>query len=373
MKIKCFITGTAVLALLFALAGCQDLTGPEGPAGADGFNGGDGPFTFTIGSNSSGPLRGAAFSAALREALEAQPGNAGSDPAAPVNLAVAGFDVSKSEDLARLYGALTRYVALDLRDCTGTVFAATSSWLYAENKAKVVSLKLPDSVLFLGPYLNNLAQEGTFTNFTGLTVIEGPGVISIPGNGYTFKGCTSLTSVNFPELSSIDGSSAFDGCTTLTSVDFPKLTSITGQYTFRNCIALTSVNLPELSSIGVSAFYDCTALTSVDLPKLGSTKGTTFHGCIALTTVKLPELTSFGNSTFSGCIALSEITLGPTLPTLPTSPGVYIFTSTGGTTINKKPITVKVPAANVSDYENWKSTNSTYLSASTVDLTIVGI
>ena len=71
-----------------------------------------------------------------------------------------------------------------------------------------------------------------------------------------FQSCTSLTSVSFPSLTTISGSSAcyymLQSCIALTSVSFPSLTTISGNfgcaYMLQNCTALTDVYFPALTT-----------------------------------------------------------------------------------------------------------------------------
>ena len=56
----------------------------------------------------------------------------------------------------------------------------------------------------------------------------------------------------------------FLGCTSLTTIDLPECTSI-GNYAFQECTNLTTVNLPECTSIGERAFGYCTSLTTIIL------------------------------------------------------------------------------------------------------------
>ena len=81
-----------------------------------------------------------------------------------------------------------------------------------------------------------------------------------------FNGCSSLTSVTFPEGLTSIGDNAFNGCSGLTSVTFPEgLTSI-GYKAFYNCYGLTNAPIPEgVTSIGAMAFWYCD-LTSVTIP-----------------------------------------------------------------------------------------------------------
>ena len=78
---------------------------------------------------------------------------------------------------------------------------------------------------------------------------------------YAFQNCSSLTSVSFPNATSI-GVAAFNECNSLTSVSFPVATSI-GIYAFGNCSSLTEVSFPKATSIGDSAFSGCSKLTTI--------------------------------------------------------------------------------------------------------------
>ena len=151
-------------------------------------------------------------------------------------------------------------------------------------------------------------------------------------------------------------------------MDFPELVSI-GANSFQT-VPLTSVNFLKLVSIGNNAFQACGSLETATLPALKSIGDYGFRGCANLESLNMPSLETIGNMAFYGCTSLAEITLGETPP--PTV-GTTIFSSTGGTTSNKKQITLKVPAAKTGDYETWKSANNSKFSPTTVELTIAGI
>ena len=57
----------------------------------------------------------------------------------------------------------------------------------------------------------------------------------------------------------------FSGCTALTTISLPAITSI-GSYTFRDCTALATVSLgPAVTTLRANTFATCTALTSVTI------------------------------------------------------------------------------------------------------------
>ena len=125
----------------------------------------------------------------------------------------------------------------------------------------------------------------------------------------TFENCTSLSSVSFPNLTSlvVNGTQSsgmyqtcFKGCTNLSSVAFPEVLSVVHQKTFQeafaNCTNLSSVTFPKLTNLSAdrifaSAFTNCTSLTSISFPALsGITSGVNtfenaFNGCTALTEI----------------------------------------------------------------------------------------
>jgi hypothetical protein len=321
----------ALLAALLA-AGCES---PQGAPGPDGANVWEGPFRYSLETEDySEPLTDLGeFSAALRTAINGLPEAAGDSPETPLTLAIEGLNLSEPEQVYLLYRALTRYVDLDLRGCAGVLFAASPGSLYGENKAKIVSLQLPDTVMALEP-------DAGFAN------------------------CEALTTVDMPGLRYIDNR-AFPYCNALISVTAPNISSI-GNNGFGSCVALEAVDFPQLVSIGDSAFQYCAGLETLRFPKLESAGNTVFLNCRSLTSLELPMLTSIGNAAFQGCISLKEITLGPTPPQL----GTNIFTNAidPGTVI-----TFKVPAASIPAYRQWNIDNDATLGGTGITRTFASL
>jgi hypothetical protein len=95
------------------------------------------------------------------------------------------------------------------------------------------------------------------SNRPTLVGVKLPNGASISPNA--FKGCTALTSVEFPNNLTTIGNSAFEGCTALTTL--PNTVQTIGDYAFKGCTALASVTLPPgLNKIGHYAFQNCTNL-----------------------------------------------------------------------------------------------------------------
>ena len=182
------------------------------------------------------------------------------------------------------------------------------------------------------PKVGNIGKSA-FENCTALK--------NIPSFAFTypnaFKGCTSLTTLNFPaeRLNSI-GESAFENCTGLTEVIVEKTNSytmigarafkgctnlkkvqITGDFTtrpgaFENCSSLVQPVFNGLTKLSSSVFRKCTALTEVYFPSVTSIDASTFEGCSELTSVKLPSCNTFYELNgamycFANCVKLNYV------------------------------------------------------------------
>jgi hypothetical protein len=90
-------------------------------------------------------------------------------------------------------------------------------------------------------------------------------------SGYSFHGCTNLTSVTIPDSVTQIGtglccghSFAFYNCTSLTNVIIGNSVTNIGKTAFTLCTSLTRVTIPaSVINIGSSAFYYCSSLTNV--------------------------------------------------------------------------------------------------------------
>lgn len=179
----------------------------------------------------------------------------------------------------------------------------------------------------LPDFLNNAWPSGDVV-ITGATKIRGG----------AFAKNTAITSVSSNSVTSIGetgGSDhllnvgAFYGCTSLTSVSFPNLTYL-GFRAFQNCSNLTSVNLPALTTMGIAgsrdnyAFGGCSRLQLLHLPELTYVNGNYSMGSVGSTstpvTIVLPKLAGVApHFRSSKCAAVD---LGPGVTSLPTY-GIY--------------------------------------------------
>ena len=133
--------------------------------------------------------------------------------------------------------------------------------------------------------MNTIDELGDLTTFRNIikgeiTEFVDDSIIELPD--YAFYGCISLTSVSFPNATSI-GSQAFYMCKEITGAFFPNATTI-GRYAFRDC-RFVEVSFPNVTSIIEYSFNYCEELLTVSFPKVTTVGNSAFYGCSKLTTM----------------------------------------------------------------------------------------
>lgn len=154
--------------------------------------------------------------------------------------------------------------------------STTSDFLY-DNRVKLKSIELPDSLLYFGT--SNVQSES-----------YGP-----------LYQCTSLESVKLSNNLQFIGYGALSSCTLLEVITLPNtITTIKG-HSFRNCISLKSINFPEgLLYIGGNDNYEMQSYA--------------FEGCTSLTQIDLPHsLLAIGGWSFDDCTNISSINYNGTI------------------------------------------------------------
>lgn len=169
----------------------------------------------------------------------------------------------------------TRITTVDLSNVT-----SISSIAFADNNAllTVTGLENNTNITNFAQYMfsgcGNL-QSIDLRNFTSLS------------NGWVFKNCTNLKTVNDTQNITSIGSSVFEHCNSLVSVDLSNVTSL-DQRVFCDCFDLTSIGgfSNSITTIPRFAFTNCRSLTTLTIPtNINSIGKWAFNGCISLQTV----------------------------------------------------------------------------------------
>ena len=123
------------------------------------------------------------------------------------------------------------------------------------------------------------------------------------------------TTIDWTELPNADKiteirGAAFSGCTNLAITEIPRGVTTINSQTFYECTSLETINLPEVTRINswnnVRTFGHCTNLRKVVAPKLQILDGYTFVACTSLEEVQLGSIghpmTSIGTNAFMTCL-----------------------------------------------------------------------
>ncbi len=184
---------------------------------------------------------------------------------------------------------------------------------YSDRNTTLTSIVLPSTMNKIG--------ISTFQGCSSLTSIDMPNVTTI-GNS-AFSGCSSLTTIEIPSSVQTIGDGAFYGCSSLTTMEIPSSVQTIGGQTFYGCSSLTTIEIPSsVQTIGNNAFYGCSSLTTIEIPSSVQTIGNNaFSECSSLTTIDIPSsVNTIDNNAFANCISLASINL-PNVQTI----GNYAF------------------------------------------------
>ena len=125
---------------------------------------------------------------------------------------------------------------------------------------------------------------------------------------------------------------------------------------FGGCTSLTTVTMPNVTTINDAAFSRCESLITVEMPNATKIGEGAFGYCKALTTIQMTKVTEIMCGAFSSCTHLTNITLGANPPTVGPSafidcPADRILTIDGGTSAAVK--TYKDDVGYSDYYKKW--------------------
>lgn len=208
-----------------------------------------------------------------------------------------------------IYDALNAHlIGSEIVDAT--TFAAFASYLGYGSGGSVQDMQVAwtPSNLKLGEKLGFF----TFGDIPGITSITFDQATSIAG--FDIESTTQITSLSWPNLVTIDPTDIQNGYVTilgnssLTAVSMPVFSSTgpNSNFGITGCSALTSLSFPSMTSIGRALLlYGNTALVSISAPSLTTVGQFNFdvHGCTLLTTVTLTSYlpTNGVDQNFIGC------------------------------------------------------------------------
>lgn len=166
-----------------------------------------------------------------------------------------------------------------------------------------------------GATIGELAFAGS-----GIKTVELRGFVTVSDSA--FSACTKLTSFDFSHVSGKIGDYAFYGCTSLKSVNAPEVVEI-GTGCFADCFLLQTFSAPKLEVIGDYAFAAYAeesvrgaAFETIYAPKLTKVGAGAFYMCIYLESIDLSKVTEIGTTAFAQCSSLKEVTLSSNLTEL---------------------------------------------------------
>ena len=220
----------------------------------------------------------------------------------------------------------------------------TGEWRSAfENFSNLEGVILADSVkeIQFGTFANcvklksldflNQVNDLGYSDFSGCTGLVGE--IRVPDNvedigPKTFNDCTNITKLTFGENSKLkyfhrnsNYESIIKGCTSLTTIEFPKSLENIGYYACTNAPNLTTVTFPadsNLTEIDSNAFKGVTGIEYITLPNSLTSLGEhVFEDCTGLKEITIPgSVEKINTWDFDGCTSLTSITISNGVKTI---------------------------------------------------------
>lgn len=232
---------------------------------------------------------------------------------------------------------------------TGTISITTNGTVDVTNYASADVSVSGGGGISVDDIAQDLAPSGAITLSNSVTEIAKYAFARKPLTSITGNGVTSILE------------DAFYYCPNLASISFPNLVSTSGSSNFRGC-ALTSVNFPELTTLGGTyVFTDNTNIETGVFPKLTSTNQSLRNS--RFLTLDFGKKISIGNYWFTDCGRLATLILRSTELCPCTNTGGFSGTpfksgGTGGTIYIPKVLYDHLGDNSAYDYQhasNWST------------------
>lgn len=207
------------------------------------------------------------------------------------------------------------------------------------------NIEIPDKID--GTVIIKIANKA-FENCESLTNVKIPQKIQTIGY-YAFRNCSNLEMIYLNatgcKINAYTNSNNYAGCNKLIKFIFGENVTAIPANACWGAVKLQTVEFKNIvTSIGHSAFRDCSSLTGVDLSNVTKIDDYAFNGCTAIESVEFSEnLKTIGNSSFEGC-SMTEITI----PEKVKSIGYYAFRNCA----NLKTVWFNATNCEVNDYTN---------------------
>lgn len=193
-----------------------------------------------------------------------------------IDLAIVGDEVRIAYNQYMRNPSYGYFLYIHAYDASGNEMTSYDHQVSSSSKMFLPSEMAP-AILAIGDSIDTEGMNAA--DFKGL--IEGT-VVNLKGEDtitkireYGFYNTKTLKSVDCPRAAEI-GARAFYGCSSLQTVNLPQVQTFNGEYVFANCTALREVVFPKLTEVTNNAFRYCSNLTKADFTSVTAFTGTCF-------------------------------------------------------------------------------------------------
>lgn len=185
-----------------------------------------------------------------------------------------------------------------------------------------------DTICYSTSRLNDIKVNGTSIGLTTTYNVNSTDVVEFDVNYYSgtasygenlFFNNQNLVSIELGNGITYVGTQMCAGCTSLQELKVGSSVINFFDWAFRNCTSLSSIDFTEATSllaIGQQVFQNCTSLTTIDFPDtLNNIKPQAFRNCTSLTSISFGgDIVKMFDYVFSGCTSLNRIDIDAVIP-----------------------------------------------------------